>query len=199
LEYDSTPKTRKPLATPKITRRCRALLSDTSDPAHCEAFEKDCDRKVLVVMATGAGKTRTVIALCDLLMDCNVGSSACCSGRSRGAGETGDSTKASAASAESAPVNLLTKNMRKPGLRLHLSTMMVLIDEAKTPTTFRVGHFDLSSSMKRTGQFIRVMGQFLLTSIHSSWLNCHIRATKIDRDTYGLFDLEKGVRRMPTI
>ena len=36
-----------------------------------EAFEKDHDRKALVVMATGAGKTRTVIALCDLMMRCN--------------------------------------------------------------------------------------------------------------------------------
>jgi len=36
-----------------------------------EAFERDHDRKALVVMATGAGKTRTVIALCDLLMRCN--------------------------------------------------------------------------------------------------------------------------------
>ena len=36
-----------------------------------ETFEKDHQRKALVVMATGAGKTRTVIALCDLLMRCN--------------------------------------------------------------------------------------------------------------------------------
>src|SRR5262249_21853054 len=36
-----------------------------------EAFERDHDRKALLVMATGAGKTRTVIALCDLLMRCN--------------------------------------------------------------------------------------------------------------------------------
>ena len=36
-----------------------------------EAFERDKDRKALIVMATGAGKTRTVIALCDLLMRCN--------------------------------------------------------------------------------------------------------------------------------
>jgi len=36
-----------------------------------EAFDKDHERKALVVMATGAGKTRTVIALCDLLMRCN--------------------------------------------------------------------------------------------------------------------------------
>ena len=36
-----------------------------------EAFERDLDRKALVTMATGAGKTRTVIALCELLMRCN--------------------------------------------------------------------------------------------------------------------------------
>ncbi len=35
-----------------------------------EAFEVDNDRKVLV-MATGAGKTRTVIAFADLLMRAN--------------------------------------------------------------------------------------------------------------------------------
>ena len=42
-----------------------------------EAFERDVDRKALVIMATGAGKTRTVIALCDLLMRCNW-ASVCC-------------------------------------------------------------------------------------------------------------------------
>src|SRR5207237_6761717 len=36
-----------------------------------EAFERDHDRKALLVMATGAGKTRTVIALSDLLVRCN--------------------------------------------------------------------------------------------------------------------------------
>ncbi len=36
-----------------------------------ETFEKDNERKALLVMATGAGKTRTVIALCDLLIRCN--------------------------------------------------------------------------------------------------------------------------------
>src|SRR5207244_10454104 len=35
-----------------------------------EALEEN-QRKALVVMATGAGKTRTVIALCDLLQRCN--------------------------------------------------------------------------------------------------------------------------------
>ena len=32
------------------------------------SFEQDSERKALLVMATGSGKTRTVIALVDLLM-----------------------------------------------------------------------------------------------------------------------------------
>ncbi|MHC5729068.1 MAG: DEAD/DEAH box helicase family protein, partial [Nostoc sp.] len=36
-----------------------------------EAFETDKDRKALIVMATGAGKTRTAIALVEMLMRCN--------------------------------------------------------------------------------------------------------------------------------
>ncbi|MBP7621169.1 MAG: DEAD/DEAH box helicase family protein, partial [Gemmatimonadales bacterium] len=64
--------TRRPLA--------EAAISPTIVERHyqtrairriAEAFERDHDRKALLVMATGAGKTRTVIALCDLLMRCN--------------------------------------------------------------------------------------------------------------------------------
>ncbi len=36
-----------------------------------ESFERDKQRKALVVMATGAGKTRTVVALVDLLTRAN--------------------------------------------------------------------------------------------------------------------------------
>lgn len=37
--------------------------------AVCEAFDKKNRRKALLVMATGSGKTRTVIALCQVLLD----------------------------------------------------------------------------------------------------------------------------------
>ncbi len=36
-----------------------------------ESFEQSNSRKALLIMATGSGKTRVVIALCDLLMRCN--------------------------------------------------------------------------------------------------------------------------------
>lgn len=64
--------TRRPLAAAvvdwKIVER---YYQERAIRRICETFEKDRERKALVVMATGAGKTRTVIALCDLLMRCN--------------------------------------------------------------------------------------------------------------------------------
>jgi type I restriction enzyme R subunit len=63
---------RKPLCSEDIDRviverfyQARAIVRVT------ESFEKDSQRKALLVMATGAGKTRTVIALADLLMRAN--------------------------------------------------------------------------------------------------------------------------------
>jgi type I restriction enzyme R subunit len=55
---------RKPLAgTADQRRHHRALLPDARRAPHRRSFEVDNQRKALVVMATGAGKTRTVIAL----------------------------------------------------------------------------------------------------------------------------------------
>jgi type I restriction enzyme R subunit len=63
---------RKPLAggrdQPAIVER---YYQTARHPPHRRGLRKDHDRKALLVMATGAGKTRTVIALADLLMRCN--------------------------------------------------------------------------------------------------------------------------------
>ncbi|EQD71374.1 Restriction endonuclease, type I, R subunit/Type III, Res subunit [mine drainage metagenome] len=65
-------RTRKPLATGEINPAIVERYYQTRAIRRiAEAFERDHDRKALVVMATGAGKTRTVIALADLLMRCN--------------------------------------------------------------------------------------------------------------------------------
>ena len=54
-----------------------------------EAFERDHDRKALLVMATGAGKTRTVIALCRSADALQLGQARAVPRRPRGAGEPG--------------------------------------------------------------------------------------------------------------
>ena len=65
--------------TPQAARPTRAINATIVERYYqtrairriAEAFERDHERKALLVMATGAGKTRTVIALFDLLMRCN--------------------------------------------------------------------------------------------------------------------------------
>src|SRR5438477_8353963 len=65
-------KTRKPLADAEISGAIVERYYQTRAIRRIgEAFERDHERKALVVMATGAGKTRTVIALCDILMRCH--------------------------------------------------------------------------------------------------------------------------------
>jgi type I restriction enzyme R subunit len=109
-----------------------------------EAFEQDRDRKALVVMATGAGKTRTVIALCDLLMQCNwakrvlfLADRVALVTQARNAFKTH--------LPDSSPVNLVTEKDGEG--RIFVSTyptMMGLIDESKDgQRRFGVGHFDL--------------------------------------------------------
>ena len=53
------------MVDPKIAGR---YYQEGAVKAVCEAFDKKNRRKALLVMATGSGKTRTVIALCDVLL-----------------------------------------------------------------------------------------------------------------------------------
>ena len=53
------------------TRSSSATTRRAPSAASARRSRRDHERKALLVMATGAGKTRTVIALCDLLMRCN--------------------------------------------------------------------------------------------------------------------------------
>ena len=64
--------TRKPLAPEDINSKIVERYYQTRAIRRvAEALEKDNLRKALLVMATGSGKTRTVIALSDLLMRAN--------------------------------------------------------------------------------------------------------------------------------
>jgi len=160
----------------------------------CEAFEKDHDRKTLIVMATGAGKTRTVIALCELLMRCNwVKRVLFLADRIALVNQAVNAFKKHLP--ESSPVNLVTEKDAEG--RVFVSTyptMMGLIDETKGgQRRFGVGHFDLivideahRSVYQKYGAIFDYFDSLLVGLTVTP-------REEIDRDTYGLFDLEKGV------
>lgn len=159
-----------------------------------EAFEKDKDRKTLVVMATGAGKTRTVIALCDLLMRCNwVKRVLFLADRVALVNQAVSAFKKHLP--EGSPVNLVTEKDAEG--RVFVSTyptMMGLIDETQDgQRRFGVGHFDLiviDEAHRSVYQKYKAIFDYfdsLLVGLTAT------PREEIDRDTYGLFDLEKGV------
>ena len=109
-----------------------------------ESFETDNERKSLLVMATGSGKTRTVIALCDLLMRCNWAKRVLfLADRVALVKQATNAFKDHLP--DSSPVNLVTEKDSEG--RVYLSTyptMMGLIDESKDEERrFSVGHFDV--------------------------------------------------------
>ena len=159
-----------------------------------EAFEKDRDRKALVVMATGAGKTRTIIGLSDLLMRCNwvkrvlfLADRVALVNQAVGA--------FTAHLPDAAPVNLVSEKEAEG--RVFVSTyptMMGLIDESKDgQRRFGVGHFDLiviDEAHRSVYQKYRAIFSYfdaLLVGLTAT------PKDEIDVNTYGLFDLERGV------
>lgn len=160
----------------------------------CEAFEKDHQRKALLVMATGSGKTRTVIALVDQLMRANwVKRALFLADRVALVNQAVRAFKAHMPSA--APVNLLTDKATEG--RVYVSTyptMMGLIDDMQNGVKrFGPGHFDLiiideaHRSVYRKYKAIFDYFDSLLVGLTAT------PRDEIDRDTYSLFQLERGV------
>jgi type I restriction enzyme R subunit len=159
-----------------------------------ESFDRDGLHKALLVMATGSGKTRTAVALCDLLMRAN-----CVKRVLFLADRRALVTQAVNAFKQHLPsattVNLLTER-NETGL-IYVSTyatMMGMIDEAVDgQRTFGVGHFDLviideahRSVYRKYGAIFSYFDSFLIG----------LTATprdEIDRDTYHLFELQRGL------
>ena len=159
-----------------------------------ESFERDRDRKALLVMATGAGKTRTVIALCDLLMRANwVKRVLFLADRVALVKQAENAFKRHLP--DSSPVNLVSD--RDGEGRVFVSTyptMMGLIDEsADGQRRFGPGHFDLviiDEAHRSVFQKYRAIFDYfdsLLVGLTAT------PKDEIDRNTYGLFDLEIGV------
>lgn len=159
-----------------------------------ETFEGDNQRKALVVMATGAGKTRTVIALADVLMRCNWAKRILfLADRVALVRQAVNAFKKHLP--DSSPVNLVTEKETEG--RVFVSTyptMMGLIDEALDgQRRFGVGHFDLiiiDEAHRSVYQKYRAIFEYF------DCLLVGLTATpkdEIDHNTYGLFDLETGV------
>lgn len=156
-------------------------------------------RKSLLVMATGTGKTRTAVALVDLLQRAGwVKRGLFLCDRQALAKQAVNAFKQHLP--ESSPVNLLTEK-DKSG-RVYVSTyqtMMGLIDETKPggaggfEARFGVGHFDLviideahRSVYQKFGAIFRYFDSLLVG----------LTATpreQVDKNTYQLFGLQPGV------
>lgn len=165
-----------------------------------ETFEKDKNRKALLVMATGSGKTRTVIALVDQLMRANwVKRVLFLADRVALVRQAHNNFKAHLPSAPSA--NLIEKHDPKKndhnGARVCVATyptMMGLIDEMQNgQRKYGPGHFDLiiideaHRSVYRKYRAIFDYFDSLLVGLTAT------PRDEIDRDTYSLFELERGV------
>ncbi len=145
-------------------------------------------------MATGAGKTRTVIALCDLLLRCNWAKRILfLADRVALVNQAVKAFKIHLA--DSSPVNLVTEKDKEG--RVFVSTyptMMRLIDDAKDgQRRFGVGHFDLviideahRSVYQKYGAIFDYFDS-LLVGLTATPVD------EIDRNTYSLFELERGV------
>ncbi|MGA9188531.1 MAG: DEAD/DEAH box helicase family protein [Methanosarcina sp.] len=187
--------TRKPLSEAEVNSNIADRYYQTRAIRRiAESFEKDNDRKALVVMATGAGKTRTVIVLCDLLMRCNWAKRILfLADRVALVKQAGNAFKQNLP--DSSPVNLVTEKDTEG--RVFVSTyptMMKQIDEMSNgQRRFGVGHFDLviiDEAHRSVFKKYRAIFEYydsLLVGLTAT------PKDEIERNTYRLFDLENGV------
>jgi len=185
---------RKHLATEPINREIvERYYQEESIRAVTEQLAK-FQRKALIVMATGAGKTRTVIALCELLQRCNwVKRVLFLADRVALVKQACNAFKKHLP--DSNPVNLVTEKFTES--RVYVSTyptMMNQINEVEEGTRrFGVGYFDLviiDEAHRSVYQKYRAIFEYfdsLLVGLTAT------PKDEVDKNTYSLFDLEKGV------
>ncbi|MEJ7577669.1 MAG: DEAD/DEAH box helicase family protein [Pyrinomonadaceae bacterium] len=160
-----------------------------------ENFSDKNQRKALLVMATGAGKTRTVIALSDLLQRANWAKRVLfLADRIALVKQAANAFKSHLP--DSNPVNLVTER-EATGSRVYLSTyptMMNLINQMEgDKRRFGVGYFDLivvdeahRSIYQKYKAIFEYFDAFLVG------LTATPKA-EVDKNTYRLFDLQSGV------
>ena len=185
---------RKDLASESVNKEIvERYYQEESIRSVTEHFTK-LQRKALIVMATGAGKTRTVIALCELLQRCNwIKRVLFLADRVALVKQACNAFKAHLP--DSNPVNLVTEKFTDS--RVYVSTyptMMGQINEVEDGMRrFGVGHFDLviiDEAHRSVYQKYRAIFEYfdsLLVGLTAT------PKDEVDRNTYSLFDLEKGV------
>jgi type I restriction enzyme R subunit len=185
---------RKDLATESVNKEIvERYYQEESIRAVTEHFAR-IQRKALIVMATGAGKTRTVIALCELLQRCNwIKRVLFLADRVALVKQACNAFKRHLP--DSNPVNLVTEKFTDS--RVYVSTyptMMGQINEIEDGMRrFGVGHFDLviiDEAHRSVYQKYRAIFEYfdsLLVGLTAT------PKDEVDRNTYSLFDLEKGV------
>jgi type I restriction enzyme R subunit len=187
--------TRKPLATAEINKEIvERYYQQRAIKRICEDFAQKKQRKALLVMATGAGKTRTVIALCDLLMRANWAKRVLfLADRVALVNQAIGAFKKHLSSA--APVNLCTE--KETAGRVYVATyptMMNMIEQVDDgERRFGAGHFDLiviDEAHRSVYQKYRAIFDYfdsLLVGLTAT------PKDEIDHNTYSLFEMETGV------
>jgi type I restriction enzyme R subunit len=187
--------TRKPLNENDIDRSIVERHYQTHAITRMAEHFTAKQRKGLLVMATGAGKTRTVIALCDLLMRAGwVKRVLFLADRVALVKQAANAFKAHLPNSN--PVNLL-KEKGEFGSRVYLSTyptMMNLINDMDgEERRFGVGYFDIvivdeahRSIYQKYSSIFTYFDSFLvgLTATPKG---------EVDKNTYRMFDLQTGV------
>ncbi|MCB0984154.1 MAG: DEAD/DEAH box helicase family protein, partial [Ilumatobacter sp.] len=187
---------RRVLATVPVNRNIAGRdYQQRAIRAITEHFERDQQRKALVVMATGAGKTRTVIALADLLMQANwVKRVLFLADRTALVKQAVNAFKEHLPSAS--PVNLVTEGDQDG--RVYVSTYQTMvgrIDELRADGTrrFGPGFFDLVViDEAHRSVYRKYRGIFDYFDSYLVGLTATPKE-EVDTNTYELFDLETGV------
>ncbi|WP_072691128.1 DEAD/DEAH box helicase family protein [Rhodococcus marinonascens] len=187
--------TRKQLATIEVPKRIvERPYQEHAIRRVAEHFERDRERAALLVMATGSGKTRTVIALTEMLMRANWAKRVLfLADRVALVKQAANAFKTFLP--DSAPVNLLTE--RRTDGRVYMATyptMMGLINEIENgQRRFGPGHFDLvvidEAHRSVYQKYRRIFEYFdsLLLGLTAT------PKDEVDFNTYKLFNLETGV------
>lgn len=160
----------------------------------CELFQTQKQRKALLVMATGSGKTRTIISLADILLRANWAKRILFLA-DRNALVTQAKNEFTHLLPHSSPI-ILSSGLSSINNRVCFSTyptMMNLLDEPAESRLFSVGFFDLviideaHRSVYKKYRYIFDYFDSLLVGLTAT------PKADIDKNTYNIFGLESDV------